>query len=84
MLRLLDPPRRVFLLAFVGLALVTAASAQDELQEAEPAADALSPRNANYEIEVRLDREAKMLEGRQILTWRNIQERPTDQLWFHL
>ena len=25
-----------------------------------------------------------MLSGRQVLSWRNIQEQPTDELWFHL
>ena len=43
-----------------------------------------SPRNAGYTIEVRLDPESRMLEGRQVLTWRNIQEVATDELWFHL
>jgi hypothetical protein len=44
----------------------------------------LSPRNANYTIEVRLDPEARTLDGSQILTWRNIQAEATDELWFHL
>jgi hypothetical protein len=44
----------------------------------------LSPRNANYEITVRLDPEARTLEGSQVLTWRNIQADATDELWFHL
>jgi len=43
-----------------------------------------SPRNASYVIEVHLDPETKMLEGRQVVTWRNIQEVATDELWFHL
>ncbi|MFQ5789096.1 MAG: M1 family peptidase, partial [Acidobacteriota bacterium] len=51
-------------------------------QELEP--DALSPRNANYHIEVKLDPVGKMLEGTETLTWRNIQELPTDELRFHL
>jgi hypothetical protein len=44
----------------------------------------LSPRNASYEIEATLDTESRLIHGRQTLTWRNIQERPTDELWFHL
>ncbi len=44
----------------------------------------ISPRNANYTIDVRLDREAKTLVGHQVVTWRNIQSSPTDELWFHL
>jgi hypothetical protein len=58
------------------------AAAQDPAQVADD--HALSPRNANYRIEVRLDPEAKMLHGRQTLTWRNIEAQPTDELWFHL
>ncbi len=44
----------------------------------------VSPRNANYEIEVRLDLQERTLQGRQVLNWRNIQESPTEELWFHL
>jgi hypothetical protein len=53
---------------------------------AAPAAaqEALSPRNASYEIEVRLDPAGRTLAGRQILTWRNVQPIATDELWFHL
>lgn len=47
-------------------------------------ATALSPRNADYHIEVDLDPGSKMLNGRQTLVWRNIQEIPTEELWFHL
>ncbi len=45
---------------------------------------ARSPRNANYSIDVRLDPEAKLLEGRQVVEWRNIQQEPTSELRFHL
>ena len=44
----------------------------------------LSPRNASYTIEVELDPETRMLEGKQVLEWRNIRQRPADELWFHL
>jgi len=44
----------------------------------------LSPRNANYTIDVRLDPETRTLQGTQTLTWTNLQERPTNRLWFHL
>jgi hypothetical protein len=46
--------------------------------------EALSPQNASYQIEVSLDDEAKLLDGKLVLTWRNIQQAPTDELWFHL
>ncbi len=48
------------------------------------AQEPLSPRNANYLIDVRLDPETKILDGRQVLRWTNIQSTPTDELWFHL
>jgi hypothetical protein len=57
-------------------------TSQDEVPIHDP--NVLSPRNANYRIEVALDPETKMLDGRQTLTWTNIQEQPTDELWFHL
>jgi len=44
----------------------------------------LSPRNASYRIDVRLDAEARTLDGRQSVTWRNLQETPTRELRFHL
>jgi hypothetical protein len=47
-------------------------------------AQPLSPRNAGYEIDVRLDTAGKMLEGSQKLTWTNLQERPAEELRFHL
>jgi hypothetical protein len=47
-------------------------------------AEPVSPRNANYRIDVRLDTEERMLEGRAVIEWRNIQQNPTDELWFHL
>lgn len=44
----------------------------------------LSPRNASYRMEVRLDTEAKTLAGSEVVTWRNIQQQPTSELWLHL
>jgi hypothetical protein len=44
----------------------------------------VSPRNANYTIDVKLDPQAKMLEGREIITWRNDRDQPASELWFHL
>ncbi len=59
-----------------------AVNAGNQFAEAAPAA--VSPRNANYVIEVQLDPDSKMLTGHQVVTWRNIQESATDELWFHL
>ena len=44
----------------------------------------LSPRNASYTIDVRLDPEERTLEGRQRVVWRNIQQQPATEMWFHL
>lgn len=43
-----------------------------------------SPRNASYTIEVALDDDNRTLTGSQVVTWRNTQDQPTDELWFHL
>ena len=47
-------------------------------------AEALSPRNANYTIQVRLDPAEKTLQGSEVLTWRNDMRVPAAELWFHL
>lgn len=46
--------------------------------------DPLSPRNANYAINVTLLPESQRLIGKEIITWRNITSKPTDKLQFHL
>jgi hypothetical protein len=58
----------------------TCALAQGEAPESL----ALSPANAGYTIEVRLDPAARMLHGSQQLRWTNLQEQATDELPFHL
>ena len=49
-----------------------------------PLPGALSPRNANYDIDVTLDHGARRLEGRETIRWRNISANPTSELQFHL
>jgi len=49
-----------------------------------PEPGARSPRNANYDIDVRLDHAARTLSGRQTIRWRNTSARPTSELQFHL
>lgn len=49
-----------------------------------PPAGALSARNASYTIEAQLDPSARTLQGRELLTWRNISENPATELQFHL
>lgn len=44
----------------------------------------LSPRNANYAIDVTLDVAKKTLEGREVLEWKNISSDRVTELQFHL
>jgi hypothetical protein len=39
---------------------------------------------ADYDMKVRLDPEAKTLDGRQKIVWRNTAPEPVGELWFHL
>ena len=50
----------------------------------QPVEGALSPRNANYDIEARLDHERRLLSGRQTIRWRNISAATATELQFHL
>ena len=45
---------------------------------------ALSPRNANYRMEARLDAKKRTITGKQWLTWRNITGASTSELRYHL
>lgn len=44
----------------------------------------LSPRNANYRIQARLDTAARTITGEEVITWRNIAAVPARTLQFHL
>jgi hypothetical protein len=55
-------------------------SAQDGL----PPLPEMSPRNANYTIEARLAPETRTIEGRLVLEWRSLADRPLDTFPFHL
>jgi hypothetical protein len=44
----------------------------------------VSKRNANYSIDVELDPATRTLQGREVLTWRNISTQPATELQFHL
>jgi hypothetical protein len=69
--------RRITTGAVAALAVLAATAASTQ-------PGALSPRNASYTIEVRLEPEAKRLIGKQVVRWRNIQDVPADELRFHL
>jgi len=62
-----------------GSVVVRATQAYDR-----PVGAARSPRNANYEIEVRLDPVMHTLKGRETIRWRNISAHATDQIQLHL
>ena len=54
------------------------------LMLAPVAAQDLSPRNANYTIDARLDAQARTIKGREVLVWTNISSAPIRELQFHL
>jgi hypothetical protein len=70
------PEYLLFAVVVAGLLVQSQLNAQGDL--------VLSPRNANYDIQVSLDPDTKMLEGKEIVRWRNITGVPTQELWFHL
>jgi len=90
--------RPVLLSIVIGAVLIAAADRAGGQQQAPPAAlprggvqafdqplpDALSPRNASYDIAVRLDPARKEIKGRETIRWRNISAAPTNELQFHL
>jgi hypothetical protein len=63
--------------AFLVLAVVLARAAAADAQP-------LSPRNANYTIDVKLDTRARTLSARETLVWTNITSVSTNELQFHL
>jgi aminopeptidase N len=50
----------------------------------QPDPNGLSPHNASYQIDVRLDHAARTLTGRETIRWRNISSRQATELQFHL
>jgi Peptidase family M1 domain len=72
--------RLIAALAAGWLLGVACPSAQAQQAGAPP----VSPRNANYSIDVELDPASRTLLGRQVLTWRNVASVPATELRFHL
>src|SRR5580765_323270 len=54
------------------------------LLSASATAQPLSPRNANYTIEARLDAASRTITATEIVVWRNITETTTAELQFHV
>ena len=65
-----------------AVSLWTLAALPLAAQSSEPAG--ISPRNASYTIEARLDPTAHRIVGRELLTWRNITAHAASDLRFHL
>ena len=72
------------ILAVLATALVSGPAATADGGRHHSSFGAPSPNNASYRIEARLDPESNFLTGWQVLRWRNLQDRPTQELWFHL
>ena len=96
-MQLTDPQRRpaVAAMLLVGLGLLIASPQHAPLaalvsaQESPPLLTGTvtgppSPRNASYSIDVVLDPDARRLEAREVLTWRNTSNVTTSELQFHL
>src|SRR5690348_16971748 len=76
---------RLFVLALLAGAVLAVTAVHGSMQKFDrPQPGALSPRNASYDIEVRLDHSARTLTGRETIRWRNISANPTRELQLHL
>src|SRR5882672_6106173 len=71
-----------FLIAAAALVLASGATASQRFDQ--PLPGTRSPRNANYDIDVRLEPADRSLHGREHIRWRNISANPTGELQFHL
>ena len=65
------------LAAWLALAALTLSSAQ--ARQAPP-----ETRTSSYTIQVKLLPEERLLEGNQVVEWRNATGKPAGELWFHL
>ena len=69
-------------LSLAAIPLASVAYAQSSGTAAT--SSALSPRNANYSIDARLDAASRTISGSEVITWRNITTQPASDLRFHL
>ncbi len=75
--------RRLVLFA-AALVLLCTRSVQPSQRFDQPAPGARSPRNASYDIDVRLEPADHSLHGTERIHWRNISANPATELQFHL
>jgi len=68
--------------ALLTIALTADGHASQRLDQ--PLPGARSPRNASYDIDVRLEPADRSLHGHERIRWRNISANPTSELQFHL
>ena len=66
------------------LAVILLAAGARVASPAPPGPAPLSPRNASYAIDARLDVERRLLTASEVLTWRNVTTHPTSELQLHL
>ena len=52
--------------------------------DSEPATEARSYRNASYAIDVSLDTDSHVIQGREVVRYRNVGYQPMEELWLHL
>src|SRR6185312_16312975 len=75
-------PMPGLLIAAAVLVLTSIASASQRFDQ--PLPGARSPRNASYDIDVRLEPADRSLHGRERIHWRNVSANPTSELQLHL
>jgi hypothetical protein len=73
----------------IGCALTIAILSAVSVAFAQPLSNGavnppLSPRNANYSIDARLDPATRTITGSEVISWRNITTRTVNELQFHL
>lgn len=66
-----------------GQPLAPAASSGSVVSPNGTLSPARSPRNASYDIDVRLEPATRTLTGRETITWRNTTDKATNELQFH-
>ena len=71
-------------LCAVAAAVICSTTVSASQKFDQPAPGARSPRNANYDIDVRLQPNDRSLHGHERIHWRNISANPADELQFHL
>jgi len=75
--------RRLTLAATLALAMPVGGPARAQTPDGA-ITPPLSPRNASYSIDARLDASNRIITASEVVTWRNITTRPAQELQFHL